>query len=54
MQGFQVIEQMVHRMAFHLSGEVHLNNNTAKAYLCNQGSTVSLSFQTNLLHIEFG
>ena len=35
---------MLHRMAFHLSGKVvalHLGNNTAKAYLCNQGGTVS-------------
>ena len=31
-------------MAFHLSGKVaalHLDNNTARAYLCNQGGTVS-------------
>ena len=36
---------MQHRMAFHLSGKVitmHLDNSTAIAYLCNQGSTVSL------------
>ena len=35
---------MLWRMAFHLSGKVvalHLDNSTAKAYLCNQGSTVS-------------
>ena len=35
---------MLHRMAFHLSGKVvalHLDNITAKAYLCNQGGTVS-------------
>ena len=35
---------MLHRMAFHLSGKVvvlHLDNSTAKAYLCNQGGTVS-------------
>ena len=35
---------MLHRMAFNLSGKVvalHLDNSTAKAYLCNQGGTVS-------------
>ena len=35
---------MLCRMAFHLSGKVfalHLDNNTFKAYLCNQGGTVS-------------
>ena len=34
---------MLHRMAFCLSGKVvalHLDNSTAKAYLCNQGGTV--------------
>ena len=35
---------MLHRIAFCLSGKVvvlHLDNSTAKAYLCNQGDTVS-------------
>ena len=35
---------MLCRMAFHLSGKVvalHLDNSTAKVYLCNQGGTVS-------------
>ena len=35
---------MLYRVAFHLSGKVvalHLDNNTAKAYLCKQGGTVS-------------
>ena len=35
---------MLHRMAFWLSGMVvalHLDNNTAKAYLCNQGGTMT-------------
>ena len=35
---------MLCRMAFHLSSKVvalHLDNSTAKAYLCNQGGTVS-------------
>ena len=35
---------MLCRMAFHLSGKVvalHLDNSTAKAYLCNQSGTVS-------------
>ena len=37
------IAMMLHRMVFHLSGKVvalHLDNSTAKAYLCNQGGTV--------------
>ena len=35
---------MLCRIAFHLSGKVvalHLDNSTAKAYLCKQGGTVS-------------
>ena len=35
---------MLPRMAFHLSGKVvalHLDNSTAKAYLCNQGGIMS-------------
>ena len=35
---------LLSRMAFHLSGKVvslHLDNSTDKAYLCNQGGTVS-------------
>ena len=44
LQELQAITIMLHRMSFHLSGKVvalHLDNNTAKVYLCNQGSTVS-------------
>ena len=44
LQELQTIAMMLHRMAFHLSGKVvalHLDNITAKAYLCNQGGTVS-------------
>ena len=40
----QAIAMMVHRIAFCLSGKVvvlPLDNSTAKAYLCNQGGTVS-------------
>ena len=36
---------MLHRMTFHLSGKVvakHLDNSTAKVYLCKQGGTVFL------------
>ena len=34
---------------------LHLDNSTAKAYLCNQGGTTSLSsFQASLLHFESG
>ena len=45
LQELQVVAMMLCRMAFCLSGKVvalHLDNNTAKAYLCNQGGTVSL------------
>ena len=44
LQELQAVAIMLHRMAFHLSGKVvalHLDNSTAKAYLCNQGGTVS-------------
>ena len=46
---------MLCRMAFQLSGKVvtlQLDNNIAKAYLCNPGGKVSLSLQTCLLHIK--
>ena len=45
---------MLHRMAFHLSGKVvalHLDNSTAKAYLCNQGGTVSPFLSRLACHI---
>ena len=44
LQELQAVTTMLCRMAFCLSGKVvalHLDNNTAKAYLCNQGDTVS-------------
>ena len=44
LQELQAIAIMLHRMAFCLSGKVvalHLDNSTAKAYLCNQGGIVS-------------
>ena len=40
----QAVAMMLHRMVFPLSGKVvvlHLDNSTAKAYLCNPGGTVS-------------
>ena len=43
LQEFQAVAIMLCRMAFWLSGKVvalHLDNSTAKAYLCNQGGTV--------------
>ena len=46
---------MLCRMAFCLSGKIvalHLDNSTAKAYLCNQGGSVSFSLQTGLLDTE--
>ena len=44
LQELQAVAIMLPGMAFHLSGKVvalHLDNNTAKAYLCNQSGTVS-------------
>ena len=44
LQDLQAVAVMLHRMAFCLSGKVvalHLDNSTAKAYLCNQGGPVS-------------
>ena len=44
LQELQAIAMILCRMAFCLSGKVvtlHLDNSTAKAYLCNQGNTVS-------------
>ena len=44
LQELQAVVMMLHRMAFCLSGKVvalHLDNSMAKAYLCNQGGTVS-------------
>ena len=44
LQELQTVAIMLHRLAFHLSSKVvalHLDNSTAKAYLCNQGGTVS-------------
>ena len=47
LQELQAVAVMLCRMAFCLSGKVvalHLDNSTAKAYLCNQGGTVSPFF----------
>ena len=44
LQELQAVAMMLHRMAFCLSSKVvalHLDNSMAKAYLCNQGGTVS-------------
>ena len=44
LQELQAVAMMLYMMAFCLSGKVmalHLDNNTAKIYLCNQGGTVS-------------
>ena len=44
LQELQAVAMMLHRMAFHLSDRVvalYLDNSMAKAYLCNQGGTVS-------------
>ena len=53
LQELQDIAMMLCRMAFCLSVKVvalHLDNSTAKAYLCNQGGTVS--FQAGLPDTE--
>ena len=50
LQELQAIAMMLHRMSFCLFGKVvalHLENSTAKAYLCNQGGRVS-SFVSSL------
>ena len=50
LQELQAIAKMLYRMAAHLSGKVvalHLDNSTAKAYLCNQDGRVS-SFLSRL------
>ena len=44
LQELQTVAMVLHRLAFCLSGKVvvlHFDNSTAKAYLCNQDSTVS-------------
>ena len=44
LQELQAVVMMLHRKTFHLSGKMvalHLDNCSAKAYLCNQGGTVS-------------
>ena len=44
LQELQAVAMMLCNMAFHLSGKqvaLHLDNSTAKTYLCNQGGTVS-------------
>ena len=49
LQELQPVALMLHRMAFQLCGKMvtlHVDNNTAKAYLCNQGSTASLFLLT--------
>ena len=57
LQKLQALELVLHKMAFQLSDKVvalHLNNGTAKGYLCNQGGTASLSFKISLLHLKCG
>ena len=45
LQDLQAITMMLCRMAFHLSGKaLHLDNSTAKGYLCNHGGTCLLFF----------
>ena len=53
-QELQAVAVMLCRMAFCLSGKVvalHLDNSTAKAYLCNQGGTVS-PFLSRLAYMD--
>ena len=52
LQELQATAIMLDRMAFCISGMVvalHLDNSIANTYLCNQGSSVSFSFQVGLL-----
>ena len=54
LQELWAIAMMLHRMAFCLSGKVvnlHLDNSTAKAYLCNQCGTVSPFLSRLAYHI---
>ena len=54
LQELQVIAMMLCRMTFCLSGKVvalHLDNSTVKAYLCNQGGTVSPFLSRLACHI---
>ena len=44
LQELQAVAMILQRMVFHLPAQVvalHLDNSTAKAYLCNQGGTAS-------------
>ena len=55
LQELQAVTLMLCRMTFHSFGKVvtlNLDNNTAKAYLCNQYVTVCLSLQSSLPYIE--
>ena len=54
LQEFQAVAHMLHKMVFQLSSRmigIHLDNNSAKAYLCNQGSTASLFLSRLGCHI---
>ena len=51
LQKLQVAVLMLHRMVFHLFGEMvalHWDNSAAKAHSCNQDGSVSFSCQTSL------
>ena len=55
LQELEAVGLVLHKMAFWLSGKVvalHLDNITAKAYLCNQGGPASL-FLSGLAHHIF-
>ena len=53
----QTVALILCKSAFYFSGNVvftlYLDNSIVKAYLCNQGGIVSLSFQFDLPHFEF-
>ena len=54
LQELLVVTLMLHEMAFHLSHELHvlhLDNSTAKVYLCNQGGTGSSFHSRQACHI---
>ena len=57
LQECQAVTLILCTIVFHLSGEMfalHLDNSNTKAYICNKGGTVSLSFQASVLHFKSG
>ena len=56
LQELQAVALKLHQMAFHLDGKVialHLDNSTAKAYLCNQCDTVCPLLPPHIAYTAF-